>query len=463
MTTQLDIPVTGQIYYPGDEGFETARVGRVFNGRRPDRQPAAVLIARTEGDVAYGVRLAKVKGWSVAVRSGGHSWAAWSVQDGTLLIDLGELQGMGYDEATGIAWANPAVKGGDTLSPWLESQGRFFNGGHCPSVGIGGFLLQGGQGWCQRGWGWAAESVVGITVVTADGEKVHANEHENPDLYWAARGAGPSFPGIVTRFYVRTRPMFGFLGHTVQVYNLDDFDEVMQWMYDIHQTISPDVEIVVVSTTLPPESGLDPVRRLLVTGVALTETEEQAREALSPFNTCPLLDRALAVQDCRPSNLKEQRQEQERQNPEHARYRVDSLWVEGEPSKVIEHIRPMFSNLPTPGSFTIWFSNGPVRRLPDMAFSLQTEAYVATYIVYEDCEQDDPYRDLLNRLTTHAQPVTAGQYLGDSDMTNRQVKFMADENFARLQNIISERDPDARFVRYLAQDDQTINRNHWAL
>jgi FAD/FMN-containing dehydrogenase len=463
MSTQLDIALTGHIYYPGDEGFETARVGRIFNGRRPERRPVAVLVARTEDDVAYGVRLAKANGWSVAVRSGGHSWAAWSVQDGTLLIDLGELQGMGYDEATGIVWANPAVKGGDTLSPWLESRGRFFNGGHCPSVGIGGFLLQGGQGWCQRGWGWAAESIVGIDVVTADGKRIYANEQENADLYWAARGAGPSFPGIVTRFHLQTRPMFGFLGHSVQVYDLQDYGEVMAWMYGIHQTVSPDVEIVIVSTTLPAGPGEDPVRRLLVTGVALTDTEEQAREALAPFNTCPVLDRALVVQDCRASTLAEQRREQERQNPEHVRYRVDSLWAEGEPGKVIELIKPMFTDLPTPGSFTIWFSNGPVRELPDMAFSLQTEAYVATYIVYDDPEQDDRYQDLLNRLTARAEPITAGQYLGDSDMTNRQVKFMADENFARLQNIIARRDPDARFVRYLAQDQKTINRNHWEL
>lgn len=462
MSTQLDT-LTGHIYYPGDEGYETARVGRVFNGRRPDRQPAAVLVAKTEDDVVHGVRLANEHGWSVAVRSGGHSWAAWSVQSGTLLIDLGDLQGMGYDEATGIVWAHPAVKGGDTLSPFLEARGRFFNGGHCPSVGIGGFLLQGGQGWCQRGWGWAAESVVGIDVVTADGDKLHADEHENTDLYWAARGAGPSFPGIVTRFHLRTRPKFGFLGHTVHVYDLADFDDVMQWMYGIHGTFSPAVEIVVVSTTLPAAPGESPVRRLLVTGVALTDTEEEAREALAPFNTCPIRDRALEIQDCRPSSLAEQRREQERQNPEHARYRVDSLWAEGEPARVIEHIRPLFTDLPTPGSFTIWFSNGPVRELPDMAFSLQTEAYVASYIVYDDAEQDEHYRGVLNALTDFARPVTAGQYLGDSDMTNRQLKFMAEENFSRLQDIIARRDPEGRFVRYLAQDPRTVNRNHWEL
>ena len=53
-------------------------------------------------------------------------------------------------------------------APYLEERGRFFPGGHCPTVGIGGFLLQGGQGWNARGWGWAAEYVEAIDVVTAD-------------------------------------------------------------------------------------------------------------------------------------------------------------------------------------------------------------------------------------------------------------------------------------------------------
>jgi hypothetical protein len=48
-------------------------------------------------------------------------------------------------------------------------------------------------------------------------------------------------------------------------------------------------------------------------------------------------------------------------------------------------------------------------------------------------------------------------------MTNRQVKFMADENFARLQKVIADRDPENRFVRYLAKDPSTVNKNHWQI
>jgi FAD/FMN-containing dehydrogenase len=460
-----DAPVlAGRLVLRGEPDFEEAAVGRVFNGRRPERRPDAVLLAETEQDVVAGVRLAKEHGWTVAVRSGGHAWAAWSVRDGGLLIDLGGHRHLGYDEATGTATASPSTKGGDELTPFLAERGRFFNGGHCPSVGIGGFLLQGGQGWNQRGWGWGAESVVAVDVVTADGELVRCDETENPDLYWAARGAGPSFPGIVTKFHLATRPIFGGLAHTVQGFAPAEFTEVMRWLYEATHRIPTNVEIVVVGMgALPDPDGSLGEPGFIVTGLAFGDSLEHAQDSLAVFRENPALARALFVKDAAPATLAEQKADQERANPEHAQYLTDNIWVDGDPDEIVERIRPLFTELPTPRAFTIWMSNLPTRGLPDMAFSLQTGAYVATYCVYDDPAEEHDNRAWLDASMANAQPVTAGQYLGDSDFTRRQLRFMAEPNFARLQRIIADRDPEGRFQRYLAKDPATLNRNHWEL
>ncbi|MFH8251223.1 FAD-dependent oxidoreductase [Microbacterium sp. B2969] len=466
MTSDLDASAfDGRIVLPGDADWEDARVGRVFNGRRPGRQPDAVLVAESVEDVQRGVRLAAAKGWTVAVRSGGHSWAAWSVRDGGLLIDLRALTDLAYDEDSHVVSAGPATKGGEVLSPYLEERGRFFHGGHCPTVGIGGFLLQGGQGWNQRGWGWAAESVVAVDVVTADGELVRADAHHNSDLYWAARGAGPAFPGIVVRFHLATRPLFGALAHTVHGYELDDFTEVMTWLYDTHHRVPDNVEIVAVSMPVPVPDGGE--RRLfLVTGLAFGDDEAHARDSLAAFNTSPALDRAVFVQDAAPSTLAQQREEQLRNNPEHWQYICDNAWIDGEntPAGVaamVDGIRPLFTTNPTAHGFAIWMSNAPRRELEDMAFSLHTDAYVAAYTVYEDPAEYARNRAWVDEVFAHAEPVTAGQYLGDSDMTNRQLRFMAPDNWSKLQEIIAARDPEGRFHRHLAADPDTINVNHW--
>jgi FAD/FMN-containing dehydrogenase len=437
---------------PGHPAWEEARVGRVFNARRPDHQPAAVLLAQSEQDLVDGVRLARDRGWRIAVRSGGHSWQAWSVRDDVLLIDLGGYREMAYDEATGIVSVTPSVQGGAELRPFLADRGRFFAGGHCPTVGLGGFLLQGGQGYHARGWGWAAESVVAIDVVTADGDLVRADASHHSDLYWAARGAGPGFFGLVTRFHLRTRPLPRVVAETVHVYPLDLFDQVMTWLQEIHATVSPDVEIVAVSAE----------GALAVTGLALVDSMAAAEEALAPLETCPVADKALLRQSAAPSSLESHAERQLAANPVGFRYIVDNAWLTGPPAAVVPAIRPLFTGLPTARSFVIWFSMAPLRELPDMAFSMQSEIYCAAYLVHDDPADDRRLRAWLTDRMTELQPVTAGQYLGDADLTARQVRFMGDEQYARLEAVRRRRDPDGRFAGYPTADGAPPrNVNPW--
>lgn len=129
-----------------DPKYEEARVGRVFNQRRPDRYPHGVVEATCVEDVVKAVKLAKELKLRVSVRSGGHSWAAWSVRDDAILIDLGKLNFLELNESTNIARASPSTTG-RVLNKFLATKGKMFGGGHCPDVGLGGFLLQGGMGW----------------------------------------------------------------------------------------------------------------------------------------------------------------------------------------------------------------------------------------------------------------------------------------------------------------------------
>jgi len=449
---------TGSLILRGEPGFEPARVDRIFNRRLSGRQPAAVLKAATEQDVVDGVRLARERGWKVAVRSGGHSWAQWSVRDEALVIDLRDLQELEYDDRTGIVTISPAVKGGATLAPYLDALGRFFPGGHCPSVGVGGFLLQGGQGWNARGWGWAAEYVEAVDVVTAEGDLVRADREQNADLYWAARGAGPGFFGVVTRFHLRTMPAPAYLAQTVQAFHLDDFDEVMTWLHDAHHTLADTVEIVALTKT---DRTLAEEPVLLVTGIALVGDAAEADRALAPFRSNPALERALMVLDAVPTTMEEQRKRQLEDNPEGHRWAVDNAWLSGPAEQVVPAMRRAYTTLPNDKAFTIWFSMAPLRALPDMAFSMQSEIYLASYVLWEDEADDAVNEEWLRQAIADLDPVTVGRYLGDSDLSRGPVRFMSDENWSRLQEIRAVRDPDELFVGYLAGPDGAHNRNHW--
>lgn len=127
------------ILWPRDHCFESARVDRVFNQRRPVRHPLAIVKASSHDDVRKAIELAKELKCNVSVRSGGHSWAGWSIRDDSVLVDLGGLNAISFDETTGIVKAGPAVTA-DELNSVLVGKNRIFNGPHCPSVGLGGFL-----------------------------------------------------------------------------------------------------------------------------------------------------------------------------------------------------------------------------------------------------------------------------------------------------------------------------------
>jgi FAD/FMN-containing dehydrogenase len=138
-----------KVIYRDSPTYEQARVGRVFNQRRPNRYPHGVVEATCVQDITNAVQLAKSQNLRVSVRSGGHSWAAWSVRDDAILIDLGKYNFIEYDEETKIVKVSPSTTG-KMLAEYLSVKDRMFGGGHCPDVGLGGFLLQGGMGWNCR-------------------------------------------------------------------------------------------------------------------------------------------------------------------------------------------------------------------------------------------------------------------------------------------------------------------------
>jgi FAD/FMN-containing dehydrogenase len=453
----------GQLYWRGDDGYEQERVGRVFNGRKPDRYPVAILKAAHEEDVIAGVRLARERGLKVSVRSGGHSWAAWSVRDDALLIDLAGMREISLDTDTLTVRVSPAVTG-DELNSLLAEHGLMFPGGHCPTVGLAGFLLQGGMGWNCRGWGWACESIEAIDVVTAGGRLVRADESQNAELLWAARGSGPGYFGVVTRFHLKVRPIPKAITQSTYIYPKEFFDEVMRWTYEIHPMLAPTVEVVLLGATvpLPPEVEHAGGPVVVVHGIAFADTRDEAVEALAPFETCPLVSKSLVRQVAIPTSLALEYEEQRRANPEKHRYLVDNIWTNAGADDVVPTMRDAFVTLPTEKSFSLWFGMAPQRQLPDMALSLQADVYFAAYVICEDETDDETCRAWLAAQMRRLEPISEGLFLADSDLATRPSKFISSHHWERLEQLRARYDPDGLFHSYLAAPGMPLNVNPWS-
>jgi FAD/FMN-containing dehydrogenase len=97
----------GAVMRPGDAGFESACADAVWNGLKPTRRPAVVVLAQSQDDVVKAVRLANEEGLAVGVRTGGHAWGGNAVRDGGLLLDLSRLDKVEIDLDANLAVVEP--------------------------------------------------------------------------------------------------------------------------------------------------------------------------------------------------------------------------------------------------------------------------------------------------------------------------------------------------------------------
>ncbi|KAG6016071.1 hypothetical protein E4U54_002396 [Claviceps lovelessii] len=191
--------------YPSQSLYQTLWV-KPYN-RAITVTPVAVIRPKTADEVADAIKCAVKEKIHVQARSGGHSYGNFGAggQDGSLMIDMVHFKDFQMDTTTWQATFGAGFTLG-ALDKELHKHGkRAMAHGTCPGVGTGGHLTIGGIGPSSRMWGTALDHVLAMEVVTADGQVRNASENENPDLFWAMRGAGASF-AIVTKFTVRTQP-----------------------------------------------------------------------------------------------------------------------------------------------------------------------------------------------------------------------------------------------------------------
>ncbi len=80
--------------------------------------------------------------------------------------------------------------------------------GSSPDIGVVGYTLGGGMGPMGRTFGFAADRVRGIQLVTADGSLVEVDAESEPELFWALRGRQ-----MLGRHRHRARVRPGFRAH----------------------------------------------------------------------------------------------------------------------------------------------------------------------------------------------------------------------------------------------------------
>lgn len=437
----------GRTYRRADAGYEAARADAMWNARLPDRLPDVIVQANDVHDVVRAVRLAKREGHVIGVRSGGHSWAGNHVRDGGMLLDVSRLDQVAIDVPSMRATTGPG-RAGHELAELLAAQGLFFPAGHCRGVCVGGYLLQGGFGWNGRVLGPACQSVEAIDVVTADGELVHASADENADLYWAARGAGPGFFGVVTRFHLRVYPRPRVIGFGLHTYPMSMLEPLFRWAHDVRHEVPAAIELQLVMTRdVPAMRGPG----VVVFAPVFADGHREAIRALRFMNGGPLARRAALRIPYVPSGLPLMYRGVMSHYPDDHRYAVDNLWTSAPIDALLPGLERIAETLPPAPSHALWMNWAPPRDRPDMAFTMEDDIYLALYGIWKDAKDDALHARWPVERMREMQHVATGIQLADENLGQRPARFVSDAALARLDAIRSERDPERRFHPWMGR------------
>jgi FAD/FMN-containing dehydrogenase len=437
----------------GDERYEEARCAAVWNARTPERYPDAIVLAASTDDVVRAIGEARQRSMKVGVRSGGHSWAGNHVRDGGMLLDLSRLQAIELDAPAMTATVEPGCHG-DELLRVLAGHELFFPAGHCPGVGLGGYLLQGGFGWNGRIHGPACMSVEAIDVVLADGSLVRADEDENADLLWAARGAGPGFFGVVTRFHVRLVRKPKLVVNSVFLYPIELLDEVFRWAEEIGPRVARTMELMVfIHRTEVGEL------EIAVTGPVLADSEEEARAAIAVLETCPVLERAKLALPYVPGELADLYAGAHAAYPDGHRYSADNMWTHAPVEDLLPGLHRIAETMPGAPSHMLWMNwqphpaSGatPAPTRADMAYSVEDDTYIALYGVWQDPAGDETGVAWATERMREMESLASGIQLADENLRNRPARFLSDEHLARLDELRAKYDPEGRFHSWMGR------------
>jgi hypothetical protein len=157
---------------------------------RPDR----FVEAATADDVREAVAYAAERGLPVAAHATGHGLPG-AVEGGVLVVTRA-LDSVTVDPVRRTATIGAGATWG-AVAAAAAPHGLAPLNGSSPSVGAVSFTLGGGLGIMAREFGYAADHVRALEVVTADGVLRRVTPEREPELFWGLRGGGHRL-GVVT-------------------------------------------------------------------------------------------------------------------------------------------------------------------------------------------------------------------------------------------------------------------------
>ncbi len=406
-----------------------------------DRRPALIVRCRTTNDVVVALTLARRAGLEVSIRGGGHNVAGRAVTDGGLMIDLAEMKAIAIDPGQSTATAGGGVNWGE-LNDAAAEHGLAVTGGAVSGTGIAGYTLGGGLGWLMAKYGLAADNLLAVELVTAEGDILHVEATSHPDLFWALRGGGGNF-GVATSFTYRLHPVRTVVGGLI-AHPIDAAPELLRFYRDAVAGGSEDLTVFAGLLHAPDGSGA----KLSALVVFHAGDGDEAERELEPFKAwgSPLLV------DVGPMPYPVMNTLLDPGFPDGALNYWLSSFTRGLPDELIDVTVERFATVPSPMTAILFeHFHGAVTRVgvTETAVPHRDQGWnLLIPSVWTDPGDTDANvgwtRDTFAAMQPHLSSGRWLNYLGD-DQAEDAIRAAYGPNYQRLREVKRRYDPDNLF------------------
>ncbi|KAF2229605.1 FAD-binding domain-containing protein [Viridothelium virens] len=231
-----------------------------WNEGNSKNRAACAFFPGSAEEVSYAVKvLNNYTNVQYALKSGGHNpnFGFSSVNQGILISFRPNLANTTISTDHSTADVGPGSRWDEALTV-LDQYGKAIVGGRLGHVGVGGYILGGGLSFLTSQYGFAADTLVNVECVTANGTIINANRTSNSDIFFAMQGGGNQF-GIVTKYTLKTFDIGQVWGGT-KVYAGTDHEAILAATAEFTENFTDPKAAIIVTN----DFALDDLASLIV-------------------------------------------------------------------------------------------------------------------------------------------------------------------------------------------------------
>ena len=443
--------ISGKVIARSDAGYELWRQSMIWQALKPKRFPNVIVQAETVEDVITAVKFAREQGMKIIAKGAGHSLCGSFLRDQGIMLDVSGLREVSVDSQKQTAIAGPGFGSTDLLK-LLEPYGLAFPVAQCGTVSLSGYLLGGGLGYNISNWGVACASVLGADVVNADGELITVNLDQYPDLFWAIRGAGPGFFGVVTKYYLRLHPLPRTVASSTYILPASRIQEGMQAVEALLalEIDSLELGLHITANSENHQLALNNEQHVCtIRAVAYANDEKDASQILAHVANSALGKISISKKELEFTLLTTMSAQSSDLYPRW-RFATNDLWTNS-PTETLVVLAKYLEKAPSKMTTISASFVGKARPPNNVSYSIMGKSHVICIPIWKEPDDDMANRAWMREATAAVQPYSIGHYVNDADIVSspeRVRRSFSQKNWGRLRALRRKYDPDGLFHDY---------------